>query len=128
MADLDQEYGTPEESETAKNFKDYVALDLDAVFFNVNEFAETRTIDGTEMLVIIQQPGVEERSAHWEGGAKQSFDEGMYKADLVLYVKRKDYGPMPKSDKLITIDKKDYRIKACSLKAGAYRMTLQRVR
>ena len=53
----------------------------------------------------------------------------MYKADLLLYVKQKDYGPMPQNGKLITLDKKrDYRIKSCSLKAGVYRMELERIR
>ena len=60
---------------------------------------------------------------------KQSFDQGMYKADLLLFVKQKDYGPMPKSGKQITLDKKRiYNIKSCSLKAGMYRMELERVR
>lgn len=78
---------------------------------------------------ITQHPGVNERAAHWEGGAKQSFDQGMYKADLLLFVKQKDYGPMPKNGKQITLDKKrDYKIKSCSLKAGVYRMELERVR
>ena len=81
------------------------------------------------MLCITQHPGVLERPAHWEGGAKQSFDQGMYKADLLLFVKQKDYGPMPKSGKQITLDKKRiYNIKSCSLKAGMYRMELERVR
>ena len=82
-----------------------------------------------QMLCITQHPGVNERAAHWEGGAKQSFDQGMYKADLLLFVKQKDYGPMPKNGKQITLDKKrDYKIKSCSLKAGVYRMELERVR
>ena len=66
---------------------------------------------------------------HWQAGAKQSFDEGLYRADLILYVKEKDYGPMPKSGKLIRLDKKrDYFVKECSLKMGVYRMELERVR
>lgn len=86
-------------------------------------------IDDKLMLCITQHPGVLERPAHWEGGAKQSFDQGMYKADLLLFVKQKDYGPMPKSGKQITLDKKRiYNIKSCSLKAGMYRMELERVR
>ena len=106
-----------------------VAQDVQNVIFNSNEFAEERYIDDKLMLCITQHPGVLERPAHWEGGAKQSFDQGMYKADLLLFVKQKDYGPMPKNGKQITLDKKrDYKIKSCSLKAGVYRMELERVR
>lgn len=130
MLDVDQNYGEPETPKPLPTFKDCVAQDVQTVFFNLNEFAEERYIDDKGLIpCITQHPGVNERAAHWEGGAKQSFDQGMYKADLLLYVKQQDYGPMPKSDKLITLDKKrDYKIKSCSLKAGVYRMELERVR
>lgn len=130
MLDVDQEYGKPSTPKPLPTFKSCVAQDVQAVFFNLNEFAEERYIDDKGLIACItQHPGVNERAAHWEGGAKQSFDQGMYKADLLLYVKQEDYGPMPKNDKLITLDKKrDYKIKSCSLKAGVYRMELERVR
>lgn len=129
MLDVDDKYGTPDPPLQLPTFKDFVAQDVQTVFFNLDEFAEKRYIDGKEMVCITQHPGVTERATHWEGGAKQSFDQGMYKADLLLYVKKEDYGPMPKNDKLITLDKKrDYKIKSCSLKAGVYRMELERVR
>ena len=101
MLDVDQNYGTPETPKPFPTFKDCVAQDVQNVIFNPNEFAEERYID----------------------------DQGMYKADLLLFVKQKDYGPMPKSGKQITLDKKRiYNIKSCSLKAGMYRMELERVR
>ena len=114
MLDVDQNYGEPHTPKPLPTFKDYVAQDVETVFFNLNEFAEERYIDDKQMLCITQHPGVNERAAHWEGGAKQSFDQGMYKADLLLFVKQKDYGPMPKNGKQITLDKKrDYKIKSC---------------
>ena len=130
MLDVDQNYGAPETPKPLPTFKDCVAQDVQTVFFNLNEFAEERYIDDKGLIpCITQHPGVTERAAHWEGGTKQSFDQGMYKADLLLYVKQKDYGPMPQNGKLITLDKKrDYRIKSCSLKAGVYRMELERIR
>lgn len=64
--------------------KNAFAQDVQNVIFNSNEFAEERYIDDKLMLCITQHPGVLERPAHWEGGAKQSFDQGMYKADLLL--------------------------------------------
>lgn len=99
MLDVDQNYGEPDTPKPLPTFKDYVAQDVETVFFNLNEFAEERYIDDKQMLCITQHPGVNERAAHWEGGAKQSFDQGMYKADLLLFVKQKDYGPMPKNGK-----------------------------
>ena len=124
MITLEQVYGTQGEKEEKHTFKDWVKMDVDEVFFNLDEFAETMRIDGKNMLCVVQKPGVAERSAHWEAGSRQSYDEGMYKADKILYVKKADYGPMPKSDKIITVGKKDYFIKECTLKAGVYRMVL----
>ena len=103
MLDVDQNYGTPETPKPFPTFKECVAQDVQNVIFNSNEFAEERYIDDKLMLCITQHPGVLERPAHWEGGAKQSFDQGMYKADLLLFVKQKDYGPMPKSGKQINL-------------------------
>ena len=112
--DVDQNYGDLPEEEMPLTFKDCVARDIEMVFFNLDEFAEMRNIDGKDRMCIIQHPGVAERAAHWEGGARQSFDEGMY---------------MPKADKRMVMDgNKDYKIKSCSLKAGVYRMELMRVR
>ena len=78
MLDVDQNYGEPDTPKPLPTFKDYVAQDVETVFFNLNEFAEERYIDDKQMLCITQHPGVNERAAHWEGGAKQSFDQGMY--------------------------------------------------
>ena len=129
MITVEQVYGTPEKPDKLPTFKDFLSTDVDQVFFNMDEFAEMRFVDGKEMPIITQKPGVVPYDAHWQAGAKQSFDEGLYRADLILYVKRKDYGPMPKSGKLIRLDKKrDFAIKECSEKMGVYRMELERVR
>ena len=83
MLDVDQNYGEPETPKPLPTFKDCVAQDVQTVFFNLNEFAEERYIDDKGLMpCITQHPGVTERAAHWEGGAKQSFDQGMYKAAL----------------------------------------------
>lgn len=131
MITVEQVYGTPGSSDPDERstFKDFLPGDVEDTFFNLNEFAEMRFVDDRMMACISQKPGVTPYDVHWQAGAKQSFDEGLYRADLILYVKQKDYGPMPKSGKLIRLDKKrDYHIKECSLKMGVYRMELERVR
>ncbi len=129
MITVEQVYGTPEKPSELPTFKDFLSADVAQVFFDMEEYAGVRVVDGKEMPIITQKPGVIPYDAHWQAGAKQSFDEGLYRADLVLYVKRKDYGPMPKSGKLIRLDKKrDFSIKECSEKMGVYRMELERVR
>ena len=57
MLDVDEEYGTPSDPKPLPTFKDRVALDVQNVFFNLNEFAEKRFVDGKEMVCITQHPG-----------------------------------------------------------------------
>lgn len=47
-----------------------------------------------------------DRSANWEGGAKQSFDQGLYKADAKLFVKCRELGGRPKVSSPMIVDGK----------------------
>ena len=48
---------------------------------------------------------LKEHNSHWEAGAKQNFDTGLYTASTVLYIRVKDYGPKPKIGKHLVMDK-----------------------
>lgn len=50
MLDVDQNYGEPDTPKPLPTFKDYVAQDVETVFFNLNEFAEERYIDDKRMI------------------------------------------------------------------------------
>lgn len=131
MPDIEQDYELPEEEETAKTFKDFLAEDIDDVFFCLDEFAETHNIDGKDIPIVIEADTLKEKSAHWEAGAKQNFDTGQYTDTYTLYIKIADYGPAPKVGKKLVIDgNKDfyYRVKSCGEEAGVYLMKAERVR
>ena len=49
--------------------------------------------------MIVDDQRLKEHSAHWEAGAKQNFDTGLYTAYTVLYIRVSDYGPKPKVGK-----------------------------
>ena len=79
LFELEQDYGTATEGEwKAPTFKDCAAADIDLAFFEENEHADWHTVDGKKALVILEDQGLKERSAHWEAGAKQNFDTGLY--------------------------------------------------
>ena len=85
------------------------------------------------MLVVLEDCIMKEQSSHWEGGAKRSFDSGLYQAGLILYVKTEDYGPKPMVGKRLVMDKgterqRTYSISACEEECGVYRMVLERTR
>ena len=134
LLDLDQSFGQPPPPDwKPPTFKDCAAADISHVFFNENEFAEWHNVDGVDALVVLESVDVREHSAHWEAGAKQNFDTGLYDSVRILYISVKDYGAMPMSGDLLTIDEgtKDelmFFITTCEEESGVYRMTLKRAR
>ena len=52
MITVEQVYGTPERPDELPVFKDYLPGDVENVFFNLDEFAEMRFVDGKEMPII----------------------------------------------------------------------------
>ena len=68
-------------------FKDCVAADIDAAFFEENEHADRHTVDGKDVLIVLEDDDLREHSAHWEAGAKQNFDTGLYTAHTILYIR-----------------------------------------
>lgn len=135
LFDIRQSYELEKEEGAAPppTFKDCVAQDVDDVFFNGDEHADLRTIDGKQALVILEEGALREHDSHWEAGAKQSLDTGLYKAKTILYIRKEDYGPKPKVGKLLVMDagtnrKRTYSIARCEEECGVYRMTLERTR
>lgn len=114
-------------------FKDCVAADIDAAFFEENEHADRHTVDGKDVLIVLEDDDLREHSAHWEAGEKQNFDTGLYTAHTILYIRVEDYGPKPKIGKQLVLDKgtksqRTYTINLCQEESGVYRMTMERTR
>ena len=127
--DFEQDYGPgTEPEEKMLTFKDCAAADIDAVFFNTDEFADEHTVNGKKLLAVLDENTLIDRSAHWEGGAKQSFDQGLYRADATLFVKCKELGGRPKVSSPMLVDGKKYLVDSVDEDAGVYCVALVRVR
>lgn len=100
--------------------------DIDDVFFQ--DFAEIHTIDGKPLEVVPYEATLKERAAHWEAGAKQNFDQGLYMKVKQFFIRQKDYGPAPKVGKPMEYDKISYRVKDCQRENGLYLIEIERVR
>lgn len=128
LFDLTQDYENADQ-EKRRTFKDFASEDISTVFFNGDEHADLHNVDGKDVLVILEKSDVRDHSAHWEAGAKQNFDTGLYNRHIILYIRVEDYGPKPKQGKLLMLDKKiAYSIQKCDDEGGIYRMTMERVR
>lgn len=85
------------------------------------------------VLIVLEDDDLREHSAHWEAGAKQNFNTGLYTAHTILYIRVEDYGPKPKIGKQLVLDKgtksqRTYTINLCQEESGVYRMTMERTR
>lgn len=103
-------------------FKDALAKDVATTFFNVTEFAEMCRVDGKEMPVVIDADEINRQS---EPGRVKG-DDGIYVAEITLFVRVCDYGRKPANGKPITLDGRPYLITDCQEMAGVYTMRLTR--
>lgn len=130
--DVEQDYELPsdEDEEIAKTFKEYADEDVDDVFFDLDEFAETHNIDGTDMPVMVETDKMQDHSSHWEAGSKQNYDNGLYDAHMTLYVKAADYGDAPKIGKALYLDEDPemWTIDDWSEEGGVYIIQIVRIR
>lgn len=99
-------------------FKDQAGMDLRRTFLNDMEFAEVREIDGKRMRVVVDDYSLVER-----GSAEHT--DGLYSAQLLLYVPVAEYGARPKQGKLLTMNGRDYRITKVEEDMGLYTFTLE---
>ena len=100
------------------SFKDQVGMDLSRTFLNVMEFAEVREFDGKQIHVVVDDYSLVER-----GNAEHT--DGLYSAQLLVYVPVAEYGARPKQGKLITMNGRDYRIAKIEEDMGLYTFTLE---
>ena len=133
LFELKQDFGPEAKPFTPPTFKDCVAADIDLTFFEQDEHAQWRTVDGKKVLVILEDVALKERQAHWKAGAKQNFDTGLYTSISTLFIRVADYGPKPKIGKPLVMDKgtdvqRTYSIINCEEEAGIYRITMERTR
>ena len=73
------------------DFLEEAIADIDSVFFQ--EFVEQHKIDGKPFDVVPYEMTLKERKAHWEAGAKQNFDQGLYLSTKQFFIRKEDYGP-----------------------------------
>ncbi len=108
------------------DFLNAAMADIDAVFFQ--EFVEQHAIDGEKFDIVPYEQDLRERNAHWEAGAKQNFDQGLYLSHRQFWIRIADYGKPPKIGKPMEYDGLCYTITDCNVEYGLYLVTLERVR
>lgn len=103
------------------NFKDQLKKDLDNVFMNGNEFADTHTLDGKEMLVIVVEDDSEEFNARSIEVGNAA--EGIFEKVITIFVKESDYS-RPDIGYSLNLDEKKYKVTHASSSAGLLKINL----
>ena len=101
------------------SLKNILQEDLDAVFFDLDEFAEIHTVNGKEMHIIIDGNELGERKAS-DG---KHFD-GVHSSTVLMYVKAEEYGARPKVGSMIVLDEKHYKVTDVVDEGGVYSITM----
>jgi len=73
-------------------FKEQLLDDLDSVFFNPEEFAETHTINGVEVDIVVDNDKLAELYI-----SKETHTEELFTDAIMFYVRKKDldFEPVP---------------------------------
>ena len=102
------------------SFHDDIANDIDNVFLNEDEFAESHLIDGNEMLASVDEFGLFARDRR-----SNSLERLFHKKNIVLYVSEKNFGKLPAVDRILILDGKRYVVKHAANESGVYAITLE---
>lgn len=103
-----------------KSFKDVLKDDVNNTFMNLDEFADTRIVDGKEIPVIIDENEIIER----EKKMKSNMD-GVYVKQKLMYVKADDFGALPAIGRAIMLDGKRYIVIDAVDEQGVYSITME---
>lgn len=85
------------------SFKDFLKSDND-VFINSEEFAETHTVNGKEMDIVVDDDLSKERNS------KATDSQGLYTSEKTLFIKKADYGNKPAIEETLKLDGDIYTI------------------
>lgn len=105
-------------------FKEQIANDVAAVFMNIDEFGEMHTINDKKMLCIVDNNEMIDREKRYRY-KRSLYADGVYMKEILIFVKARDFGPLPAVGRSITFDKKVYIISDAIDEDGIYSLCLE---
>ena len=103
------------------SFKECIAADVSNVFLNRLEFADTHTVNGKKMEVMVDENELLERDKAKLG----THTDGLYKSRRLIYVAQKDFGKRPAVKAPLILDGRAYRVKDCTAEDGILAIELE---
>ena len=102
------------------SFKDQVARDLDAVFLNLDEFAELHRVEGVEIPVIVDDDQLTK--------LKQGQILGLVEADMLLFGKASDFPSDLDPGRLLNVDGREMLVELSGCDMGMVEVALNQNR
>lgn len=102
------------------NFKDLVRNDIENIFMNADEFAETHNIDGKDMVVMVDNNEMLEREKRYK-----ALEDGIFRKQVLFYVSAVKFGRLPAIGKIMVFDKKQYKVTDAIREGGVYSISLE---
>ena len=101
-------------------FKDQVTKDLDAVFFNLDEFAEYHRIEGVKVAVVLDNDQLNK--------LKKGQILGLIEADMLIMAKEADLPRDLEPGRMITIDGREMIVATAGKDMGLVEVALRQNR
>lgn len=101
-------------------FKEQIRKDLDAVFLNLNEFAELHRVEGTEIPVVVDSDQLNK--------LKKGQIIGMIEADMLLMGREADFPANLEPGRLLNVDGREMLIVNSGLDMGLVEVALSQNR
>lgn len=105
-------------------FKDVLKNDVKQVFLNFEEFGEHHSLNGQEVLIIIDENELTER----EKRIRNNNEEELHRKQLLFYVAEEDFGYLPSPGMMLDLDGKEYTITDAGNEDGIYAISLEALR
>lgn len=96
-------------------FKEQVAEDINSVFMNIEEFADTHNLNGVECECIIQSPTIREKLIN---GADYDGYEGVHGETLIIHVAASSLEEVPMEGQVFKVDGSIYTVQNCIVESG----------
>ena len=103
-------------------FRDMAAADMDAVFLNMDEFAEEHDLNGTVCACIVESPTARER---FQQGKEYDGYGTVHGESVTVHARKSDVGEMPTEGERFDVDGKIYLAESCTEHMGMLEIRLK---
>lgn len=105
-------------------FKEQIAQDNTNIFLNLDEFADMHSVNKKRMRVLFDSNEMIDREKRYQY-KRSLYADGVYLKELLIYVRKEDFGELPPVGRTLLLDGKTYIISDAIDEDGIYSITLE---